>query len=95
MKFKPFKCAVCQGAATAIGYICLCTSPASPEVQRLEPAVAPIVVKGPELMHGVESEIERQLVMRPVPAITTSSTITPPTESMTLTGYPPTVTATG
>ena len=31
-----------------------------------------MVIKAPEPTHGVESEIERQLVMRPVAAITTA-----------------------
>jgi hypothetical protein len=71
VKFQMFRCAVCNAGPAVVGFWCLCTGLATPEVEPFAPE-ASIVVTAPEPTHGIESEIERELAMRPVAAITTS-----------------------
>jgi hypothetical protein len=72
VKSQMFRCTVCKAGPAVVGFWCLCVGPATAEVEPFKPAATAIVIQAPEPTHGIEHEIERQLVMRPVAAITTT-----------------------
>jgi hypothetical protein len=72
-------CPLCR-RALAVGVVCMCVT-AVHHVPKVDAELSPIVFAAPHPSHSTESEIERQLVMRPVAAITTSNTMIRPLTS--------------
>lgn len=77
MKIQTFRCAICQGAAAAVGFYCLCVGAENHQMPSYAPEIASPVAMAPEHWHTTEANHELELKMKPAAAVTTSSSFVP------------------